>query len=893
MHEDQTTLVDGSGTVVTVSTQAEFASACWSLTKAGGGTIRLEAGATYSLEMSDYLDMNEDAPITITSADPSDPAVLTHVILRDRENITFDGVKFEAARGEVSGLDNMLQITGCENIKILNSEMSSNAEGVYGVEGGYTAGLSLAMVRGSEGVEFSNNVAKGFLQGLALMDTYDTTVSGNEFSGFQGDGIRIAGASGLLVEGNHLHDFVGAVYEKNHPDFIQIWGTNIKVNNENITIRENILDTGEGQAYQGIFGRNEDASKNGFLYEGLLVEHNVIYSSYWHGITLADTLGAVVRNNTVLNNPDSYMTAADGSTKTGTMSSWIKVTGEGSVVENNIAHNTWGAAGNAVLKTTQTGDGSDVYSHFVNIAAGGSGDLRDLMLKPESALNGVAGSHLTWWTDSVERLSAVAEIDIDRQDKSLAHLDGSLSHGPEGALKGASYLWTFDDGTTRSGQSVSHDFGSPGSHGYTLQVTAADGSQDTIRRTVTIEDTVTLDLEIGTEGPRDASANALSVKASSAVTFEDGWAAIGDQARLTLDKSVSKLFNLSSLNYEMTLKPDAGASGFFLHQFGTLGASVDETGRVSFYVSTDEGLFRVLTEEPVFADGAAHHLNLVFSDPAGTIAIYVDGALAAEAEASGVTAPAKYWGLTFGHSWNDGLDTQISNVRLSTEAPGAAEIAAQYAGLHPQTAAESRAEEAPHVLVQMDFDDGTITDASDQHVTSSNFRPDAFEFTDHGAGKALAFDTGDHFTIDRAFDQFYARDSFEFSLDLRSDTATGLNVFGIHNAMSLEVRDNDARFWMKTDDGTFVVRSDADLLADRDWHDVTVSYDAQAGVLALRVDGAIVQQVEASGTTLELDHHAFKFGTQWGSQGFDGEIDNFVMRDAPLDLSGALHLDIA
>ena len=62
-----------------------------------------------------------------------------------------------------------------------------------------------------------------------------------------------------------------------------------------------------------------------FLYKNLLVEHNVIHSSFWSGITLADTLGAVVRNNTVLNNPDSYLTAADGSTTTGTMSSWIKV----------------------------------------------------------------------------------------------------------------------------------------------------------------------------------------------------------------------------------------------------------------------------------------------------------------------------------------------------------------------------------------------------------------------------------------------------------------------------------------------------------------------------------------------------------------------------------------
>ena len=886
MSDDQTPLLDGSATVVTVSSQAEFAAACWTLAKSGGGTIRLEAGAGYSLQMSDYLDQSEDAPLTITSADPSDPAVLTHVNLRDRENITFEGVKFEAAKGQIPGLATMLRISDCENIKIVNCEMSSNAEGVFGVEGAHTAGLNLAVVRGSEGVVFSGNRATGFLQGLTLMDSHDGTVTGNEFSGFQGDGIRIAGVSGLLVEGNYLHDFAGAVYEANHPDFIQIWGTNIKVNNENITIRENILDTGAGQAYQGIFGRNEDAAKNGFLYKNLLVEHNVIHSSFWSGITLADTLGAVVRNNTVLNNPDSYLTAADGSTTTGTMSSWIKVTGEGSVVENNIAHNTWGVAGNAVLGTAQTGDGSDVYSHFVNIEAGGSGDLRDLMLKPDSALNGAAGSRLTWWSDTPERLTAVADIDIDRQDKSLAHLDASLSHGPEGEAGADSFLWTFDDGTSLSGRSVSHDFGAAGSHGYTLQVTAADGSSDTIHRTVVIEDTVTLDLEIGDGGLHDSSSHATSVTASDTVSLGDGWATIGDQARLTLSRSESKLFNLTNLNYEMTLEPEPGASGFFLHQFGTLGASVGDEGRVTFYVATDDGLFRVITEDPVFADGAAHHLNLVFSDAAGTIAIYVDGALAAEAEASGITAPAKYWGLTFGHSWNDGLDTQISNVRLSTEAPAAAEIAEHYAELR----AEALERDAPPVILQLDFDHGSVIDASDQGVTFADVPSESF--TDHGAGRALRIESGDHLSVDKGFDHFYARDSFEFSLELRSDATTGLNVFGVHHSLSLEVRDDDARFWMKTDQGTFIVRSEGDVLADHDWHDVTVSYDSQSGTLSLSVDGAVVQEVAASGTTGALEYHAFKFGTQWGSQGFAGEIDNFTMREAPHDHGAGLHLEL-
>lgn len=52
---------------------------------------------------------------------------------------------------------------------------------------------------------------------------------------------------------------------------------------------------------------------------------------------------------------------------------------------------------------------------------------------------------------------------------------GGASQDPEGTI--TSYQWTFDDGTTKSGETVSHAFGSRGIHTVTLSVTDENGNQ--------------------------------------------------------------------------------------------------------------------------------------------------------------------------------------------------------------------------------------------------------------------------------------------------------------------------------------------------------------------------------------------------------------------------------
>lgn len=62
------------------------------------------------------------------------------------------------------------------------------------------------------------------------------------------------------------------------------------------------------------------------------------------------------------------------------------------------------------------------------------------------------------------------------------HFNASASHDPDGSIE--EFLWSLDDGTTRSGVSMDHQFASEGDHSAQLTVTDDDGSQGTVSKTI-------------------------------------------------------------------------------------------------------------------------------------------------------------------------------------------------------------------------------------------------------------------------------------------------------------------------------------------------------------------------------------------------------------------------
>ena len=87
---------------------------------------------------------------------------------------------------------------------------------------------------------------------------------------------------------------------------IQFWTNGTDAPSTDIMIRGNLLASGRGTWTQSIFMRNEevDTGRAGMemFYRNILIEENVIANAHLHGITVGETEGLVIRQNTVLRN---------------------------------------------------------------------------------------------------------------------------------------------------------------------------------------------------------------------------------------------------------------------------------------------------------------------------------------------------------------------------------------------------------------------------------------------------------------------------------------------------------------------------------------------------------------------------------------------------------------
>jgi PKD repeat protein len=1076
-----------SGTVRVVSRQDELDAAYQELRDGSGGTILLNATDTYTLTAIDQ-NGTTDSAVTIRSADPENVATISAVRLIGTENLTIENVQFHLDGDQTRFDDVAVRLTDATNITIKNSVMTSNAEGPLGTDSGFLEGARLAIVRESEGITFEGNQISNFSHGLAFMNSYDVAVLNNDISALQGDAIRVAGVSGMQIEGNHLHDFYGATQEANHSDMIQIWGSNITVNNEDVTITKNFLDTGNGANYQMIFGHNEDFKENGFTFSDILIEDNVLFGSHANAIAIKHTDHATVVNNTIIYNTDTYQVMADGSRQAVNQANRIEIEGTNTLIENNISQRVVGGVNNELLTHSSPYLENDYRAHFINIEAGGSGDLRDLMLRPDSELNGTAGSRLTWSTDTAELLTAVADVTFSDNDRSVVTLDAGLSRGPEGyvAAQGATFSWSFSDGSTGTGKTVTHDFGTAGTHSYQLTVKQSDGTKDTIIRTVEIESPlavkVTFEDNLLTSAGSDAFVGMLHENAK----VSNNQLEIGGRERLEVSRDTMSLFNLNDFNIGITANVAAGSSGTLLHLPRTFEATIDSAGYIHVSLTTEDGTFEMTSSDAHFADAGTHTLNFLYDGAADTLSLLVDGAVDSAIEATGITTAQKHWGLTLGATWGDSVDARISDFYVLTEAITLEEAEAarpavtavetvnnvqseqivdlQYAlssnamitpegyditrgtvtvleeeaaihavdaftvgfdmrlsdaetdgtlmylhdmlslsldehgrlvfrlntedgweqiaseplgleagtphhiavtydaaeetmqiqmddtvvatGTHSGTTTEAKywdlyfghpwsedvaaavvdnitagntadlgvmapaldvavppvidveapnepvtadPEENASTFVFLDFEDAQITDTSGRgHEVTSVGKNIAPVYDAARGEQVIEITDSSALRISRDSDALYNLSDFMFSLDMRSDQADGRNVFGIHQSYRLDVVDDDFVFRLETTEGTFVLETNTDLLADRDWHSVEIAYSDEYDQLQMVVDGNTVATTEASGTTQAREHWGLDIGWRWGD-GFEGAIDKFALMT---DI-GAHHFDLS
>ena len=278
------------------------------LAVAPGDVLVLGAGDYGQLDLRGLV-MPQDRPVVLRGAD--DGAVrFSGMQLRDvgglvLENLSFD---YSFAPGDPPHL-RPFQIINSRGVTIRGALFDGDVARSVGPDSdGYGTAFGLS-VRGSAQVTIEAVEIRGFFRGLVVSESRDLVVRGNDLHDLRMDGMNFAQVEDVLIEGNHIHDFARALASGDHADMIQFWTNGTETPSRDIVIRGNVLNSGGGWWTQSIFMRNELVDQGlagaGMFYRNVLIEQNVIINAHLHGITVGETDGLIIRNNTVIRNARS------------------------------------------------------------------------------------------------------------------------------------------------------------------------------------------------------------------------------------------------------------------------------------------------------------------------------------------------------------------------------------------------------------------------------------------------------------------------------------------------------------------------------------------------------------------------------------------------------------
>lgn len=910
-----------------VSRSEDVAAAIADLSAQGGGTILLDAaGGPYDIALSGTG--RSTAPVTITARDPAAPPEIASLELVNCAGLTFRGLDFRT--GTIDRKDDVI-IRASHDIVLTENTMTGLADGFVDGTGSATSGDSLLFVRDSADIEISNNKISHYFHGIGILDNTGLTITGNEISHIQGDGLRGGGISASTISGNHMHSFFGSLQSINHTDMIQLWGSYTKSPNRDIVIADNVLLAGEGMATQGILILNErfgQPGPEGGYFENITITGNLVHNAAANGIYAAHVDGLRVAHNTVLWNRDAITKQADGTG--GGSEAWINIRHhKNAVVENNVAGRVTVDAGledlhatNLFLDYTDLDRPNHVDRHIVTLMPDDLLDARNFALRADSPYHATHGAEpVLPWLEGLPPL-LMAQHAVRAGHMLAVDLDAAIfGMGGQFIDPGAvDVRWHLDDGTVLSGAQATWVFDAPGRHDVRLEVTDTVGATARQNHWFDLADPVLMRIDFE-DGVVDTSTRGGAVKlvgVAAPTVGRDGGVGfdLSPASRIALLRENAQLFGLDRFEIAMDLKLDADwRPGTIMELFRTLKFQIDAEGALAFSLVTDAGQYTVRSAGGAVSDAGWHSLAIRYDDSAGMLALDIDGVTHDTTAAMGTTSSQRFWNLDIGASWGTTAQVTLDDLQISTP-PSAAALSALAADLSrnvadPDVGAPDVADPdvgAPDVadpdVGAPDVADPDVGTPLDEILFHFDFNGDLVDASGRdtpvhlrgGAEAALVQDGRDgggfrlsdatSFEIDRGAHHLSGLDAFDLTFDLRlTDPGTAGGLLTLHTILNFDIRaDGSLNVWLKTDAGKFTINTGRDVLADTDWHDVGISYSDAEGALSLRIDGIEQASIAASGTTPRLSHWGFALGDPWGPN-VDAVIDDFRMTAPPPDVS--------
>lgn len=290
---------------VTVDSSRSLAVALEELRASEGGpwTIRLQP-AVYD----NVLIQNIEGPLTLVAADAARLPRLTKLTVSDSSDVAFEQlvVDYVFPGGDEPLWAAPFRLYRSRNVSFYDVLFDGDIHrSNIPVDNGFPGGQAL-IAQDVQGLRIRDSELRGFWIGVTIMRSKDVVLTGNDIHSMRKDGMNLAQVENVLIEGNAFRNFDRSANSDDHADFIQMFSTNTNQPTVGVTVRDNIFNSGDGLYTQSVFFRNErvDTGLDGpeMFFRDILVEDNVIINAHLHGITIGETDGLTIRNNTLIRN---------------------------------------------------------------------------------------------------------------------------------------------------------------------------------------------------------------------------------------------------------------------------------------------------------------------------------------------------------------------------------------------------------------------------------------------------------------------------------------------------------------------------------------------------------------------------------------------------------------
>ncbi len=262
------------------------------LKSAKAGSAILLAPGRYDGVQVDQIKVNG---VTVTSADPRSPAILTRFYITNSTGLTFSNLVLTTEGSEDPypfriGYSSGITLTNLSVHGSMNSNPQDDQSGIW-------------IGNASDHITIRNSEFQELVNGIVHINAPDLLIDGNYIHDIGTDGIHGGGASNITISNNHIADF--HTVEGQHPDAIQFWTVNTKESVSNITITGNLIERGTGAPVQGVFMGNEA----NLPYKGVTISNNTVIGGLYNAIALGVGDGITITGNKVLplNDQESWI----------------------------------------------------------------------------------------------------------------------------------------------------------------------------------------------------------------------------------------------------------------------------------------------------------------------------------------------------------------------------------------------------------------------------------------------------------------------------------------------------------------------------------------------------------------------------------------------------------